>query len=259
MHVDVNGCQIWYDLRGEGDPLLLLHGFMGAGTNWQHVFRTDPAGFHLIVPDLRGHGRSTNPSGVFTFRQAALDLFALLDQLGIHRVQAIGLSGGGIALLHMATLQPSRVQAMVLVSVPPRFPASAKGIQARFTADLIPETERAAMRAWHIHGESQIQALIAQTRAFSINDADVGFTRDALAAVSADTLIVFGDRESFQGEPLYPVSLAFELHEAIPRSFLWIVPNGGHGPIFGAHAPAFVATATAFLRGEWRATTTLRN
>ena len=115
------------------------------------------------------------------------------------------------------------------------------------------------MRAWHIHGESQIQALIAQTRAFSINDADVGFTRDALAAVSADTLIVFGDRESFQGEPLYPVSLAFELHEAIPRSFLWIVPNGGHGPIFGAHAPAFVATATAFLRGEWRATTTLRN
>jgi pimeloyl-ACP methyl ester carboxylesterase len=50
---------------------------------------------------------------------------------------------------------------------------------------------------------------------------------------------------------MYPVSLAFELHAAIPRSFLWVVPNGGHGPIFGPHAPAFVATATAFLRGDW--------
>ena len=259
MHVDVNGCEIWYDRRGEGDPVLLLHGFMGAGANWQHVFPTDPAGFQLIIPDLRGHGRSTNPSGVFTFRQAALDLFALLDALGIHRVRAIGVSGGGIALLHMATLQPSRVQAMVLVSVPPRFPASAKAIQARFTADRIPETERAAMRVWHVHGDAQIQALIEQTRAFSVNDADVGFTTDSLAAVSADTLIVFGDRERFQGEPLYPVSLAFELHDAIPGSFLWVVPNGGHGPIFGAHAPAFVATAIPFLRGEWRATATSRD
>lgn len=244
---------MWYDARGEGDPLLLLHGFMGIGANWRHVFAVDPAGFRLIVPDLRGHGRSTNPSGVFTFRQAALDMFALLDELHVERVRAIGLSGGGIALLHMATLQPSRVQSMVLVSAPPRFPASAKAIQARFSAELVPEPERAAMRAWHVDGDSQIQALVEQSRAFSVNDGDVGFSAAALAAVTADTLIVFGDRETFQGEPLYPVSLAFELHAAISGSFLWVVPNGAHGPIFGTHAPAFAATATAFLSGDWRA------
>jgi pimeloyl-ACP methyl ester carboxylesterase len=59
-------------------------------------------------------------------------------------------------------------------------------------------------------------------------------------------LIVFGDRD-----PLYPVSLAFELHAAIPRSHLWIVPNGGHGPVFGDAAAAFSQTALSFLRGEW--------
>jgi pimeloyl-ACP methyl ester carboxylesterase len=70
--------------------------------------------------------------------------------------------------------------------------------------------------------------------------------------ITADTLVVFGDREYFGTEPMYPVSLAFELHEAIKGSFLWVVPNGGHGPIFGPPAAAFVGTAMAFLRGEWR-------
>ena len=62
-----------------------------------------------------------------------------------------------------------------------------------------------------------------------------------------DIVRKFGDRD-----PLYPVSIAFELHRAIPRSYLWVVPNGGHGPIFGDAASHFATTALAFLRGEWR-------
>jgi pimeloyl-ACP methyl ester carboxylesterase len=58
---------------------------------------------------------------------------------------------------------------------------------------------------------------------------------------------VFGDRD-----PLYPVSLAVELRERIPRSWLWVVPNGGHGPVFGAAAPGFVETALAFLGGAYQ-------
>ena len=246
MIVDVNGCQLAYDVRGDGDPLLLLHGGMGAGADWKYVFASDPDGFRVILPDMRGHGRSTNPSGEFTFRQAALDVLALLDHLGIERVKAIGLSGGGITLLHMATLQPARVASMVVVSAPPYFPEKARAIQATFSEDLFSETERRAMRVRHVHGEDQIQALVAQTRKFAVNHHDVNFSPSVLSAITADTLIVFGDRDF-----LYPVSIAFELHAAIPRSYLWVVPNGGHGPIFGPHAAAFVATATAFLRGAW--------
>src|SRR5206468_11949289 len=129
--IRINGIEMYYEVRGAGAPLVLLHGGTGAGVNWSLIFKDTPAGYRLILPDLRGHGRSTNPSGKFTFRQAALDLFALLDHLGIETVKAIGLSGGGITLLHMATLQPSRIASMIVVSAPPYFPAPARAIQAK--------------------------------------------------------------------------------------------------------------------------------
>src|SRR5256885_7915722 len=140
--VDVNGFQLYYEVRGGGDPLLLLHGGTGIGSDWQHVFTSgDPAGYRLIVPDLRGHGRSTNPSGPFTFRQAAKDILALLDHLGIPCVKAIGMSAGAKTLLHMATAQRERVDAMVLVSATPYFPAQVRAAMAQLTVDSFSEAE----------------------------------------------------------------------------------------------------------------------
>src|SRR5262249_26945751 len=155
MIVDVNGFQLHYQDRGGGEPLLLLHGGTGIGGDWQAVFTRDPDGFHLIVPDLRGHGRSTNPSRVFTFRQAALDMFALLDHLNVRRVKAIGLSMGAKTLLHMATLQPDRVDAMVLVSATPYFPAPARAAMAQLSVDAFSDAEWATQRRRHTHGDDQ--------------------------------------------------------------------------------------------------------
>jgi pimeloyl-ACP methyl ester carboxylesterase len=244
--LDTHGISLHYDVIGEGEPLLFLHGGLGAGDNWTHIFGEPPAGYRLIAPDQRGHGASTNPSPVLTFRQIAADTFALLDHLQIERVKAIGVSGGGIALLHMATAQPARIEAMVVVSAPPYFPAQARAIQAQFTEDALPASERAALRRRHKHGEEQIRALFANVKAFATDYDDVSFTPPKLATITARTLIVFGDRDF-----LYPVSLAFDLHAAIPGSHLWVVPNGGHGPVFGAHAPRFAETSLTFLRGEW--------
>jgi pimeloyl-ACP methyl ester carboxylesterase len=247
MVLDVDGCELHWEEVGNGEPLLWLHGGMGCGADWQFLFKDPPAGYRLIAPDLRGHGSSTNPSGTFTFRQAARDVQALLDHLNLSRVKAIGLSGGGIVLLHMATLQPPSIASMVVVSAPPRFPEQARAIQRQFSEATLGPAEMERMRARHTHGEPQLRQLFAMVRAFADDRDDVDFTPEALGTISAETLIVFGDRD-----PLYPVSLAFELHQGIPRSFLWVVPNGGHGPIFGERAAQFSATAFAFLRGEWR-------
>lgn len=246
MQLAVEGATLHYEIAGDGEPLLWLHGFTGAGADWTFVFPEAPPGFRLIAPDLRGHGASTNPSGVFTFRQAARDVLALLRHLGVPRVKAIGLSGGGLTLLHLATMEPAMVSAMVLVSAPPYFPEQARAIQRQFAESMLGEQDMAMMRMRHVGGEDQIRTLFAQGRALADSYDDVSFTPPWLARITAETLIVFGDRD-----PLYPVSLGMALHQAIPRSYLWVVPNGGHGPIFGGLAPAFTATALAFLRGEW--------
>jgi len=62
---------MYHEVRGEGEPLLLPHGGMGIGNDWHHIFAADPDGYRVIVPDLHGHGRSTNPAKRFTFRQCA--------------------------------------------------------------------------------------------------------------------------------------------------------------------------------------------
>src|SRR5262245_57004956 len=126
MLIEIGDAQLHYDIHGDGEPLLWLHGAMGHGPDWGHIFREAPAGYRLIAPDLRGHGRSTGASDTYSFAQSARDMFALLDHLGIDTVKLIGLSGGGITALHMAVQQPARVRAMVAASAPPEFPAPAR-------------------------------------------------------------------------------------------------------------------------------------
>ena len=243
MRVGANGIDLHYDIVGDGEPLLWLHGFLGCGADWRHVFPTPPSGYRLIAPDLRGHGASGAPaSGRFSFREAGGDIHALLEHLGIARVRAIGLSGGGITLLHLASSHRASIEAMVIVSAPPYFPEQARAIQRQTSEALLGEAAMAHMRRSHTRGEPQIQQLLAWSRALADDYDDVAFTPPRLSTISADTLIVFGD-----SDPFYPVSLAMELHAGIPRSRLWVVPGGGHGPVFGADAPRFSEIALGFL------------
>ena len=216
----VNGIELFYRDSGAGEPLLLLHGFTGSGDDWQHVFATPPEGYRVIAPDLRAHGRSTNPTGTFTFAEVARDIGALLDRLEIRSVKAIGMSGGANTLLHLASTRPSLVSDMILVSTTPRYP----------------EQARAIMRAMPPDGLGRIAHQFAQ------DHTDMNFTAESLSRITARTLIVHGDRD-----PLYPVEQAVELFRGIPNSALWVIPNGGHGPIFGEQAAPFVRTAAAFL------------
>ncbi|HEY6333250.1 MAG TPA: alpha/beta hydrolase [Blastocatellia bacterium] len=243
--VYLNGIEMYYETEGDGEPLVLLHGGTGIGANWKLIFKKPPPGYRLIIPDMRGHGRSTNPGGKFVFGQLGSDVLSLADALGIERFKAIGLSLGAKTLLHVATQQPERVQAMVLVSAAPYFPEQARGIMRQITPDSHSEEEWRRMREWHKHGDEQLRALWNMTEQFKDSYDDLNFTPPYLATITARTLIVHGDRD-----PLYPVSLAFEMHSAIRCSSLWVVPKGGHGPIFGDIAELFVKTSVAFLDDE---------
>lgn len=247
MEFALSGYRMHYGLFGDpaGEPLLWLHGWTGTGEDWKYIFKEAPAGFHLIGPDLRGNGASTGFDGQHSFRQSARDVWALLDHLGIQRVKAVGLSGGGIVLLHMATQQPERMEAMVPISAPPYFPPQARAIQRQFSLESLGEAEKKALRERSRSGDQQIQWLMEQTRLMADSSDDVNLMPAQLGSIKARTLIVFGDRD-----PLYPVRIACDLRESIPRSSLWVVPNGGHGPVFGPHATRFADIAISFLRGD---------
>jgi pimeloyl-ACP methyl ester carboxylesterase len=244
---DINGFEMYYEDRGDGEPLLLLHGGTGIGADWRHVFPADPDGYRVVVPDLRGHGRSTNPSKAFTFRQCARDVLSLLDHLALPRVKAIGMSMGAKTLLHVATEQPARVDAMVLVSATPYFPPPVRAAMAQFDVAKLSAAEWAALRQRHIHGDEQITMLWEMTRGFATSYDDMAFTPPLLGTITARTLVVHGD-----SDPFYPVEMAIELYRSIPSSALWIVPHAGHGPVFGPLAAPFVQTALAHLSGSPR-------
>lgn len=238
----LNGVQLYFEVHGTGEPLVLLSGFSGSSQDWKASLQEWGANFQLILPDLRGHGRSGILSKPFRHEEAATDMFALLDHLGITAFKGVGVSAGGNVLLHMATKQPDRVKAIVLVSATPYFPAQARAIMRRY-ADSLPEQEWERLRRIHLGGDPQIKALLASTTAFADSYDDMNFTPPYLSTIWARTLIVQGDRD-----PLYPVEISLEMARVIPQSSLWIVPNGGHGPVIGEKWLNFVKTAATFLR-----------
>jgi pimeloyl-ACP methyl ester carboxylesterase len=94
----VNGIDMYYELHGEGSPLILLHGFSRCSQAWRSHIGRLAKHYRTIPIDFRGHGWSTNLANEFTHRQCALDIFALMDQLDIDQFKAIGHSSGGMIL-----------------------------------------------------------------------------------------------------------------------------------------------------------------
>ena len=121
-YANVNGVKLYYEIYGEGEPLVLLHGFTMSNKMWEGWIEDLSKNYKLILVDLRGHGNSTNPSNEFTHKESAKDIYGLLDLLNIDKFNAMGFSSGGMTLTHMATMDTSRIQAMVLIGSTSFFP-----------------------------------------------------------------------------------------------------------------------------------------
>ncbi len=242
--IKVSGADLYVEERGTGEPLVLLHGMTGTGGDWRHVFDLDALAqsFRVIALDARGHGRSTNQNGEFTFGGCARDVLAVLDALGVAQAKAIGVSLGAKTLLHVATQAPARITVMILVSATPRFLEPTRALFREAALSEHSREEWARMRTLHLQGDAQIASLWRLPGRFAEDPNDMNFTSQQLATITARTLLVTGDRD-----PFYPVELAVELYRGIPRSSLWVVPEAMHSPIFLAQREAFAAEALRFL------------
>jgi pimeloyl-ACP methyl ester carboxylesterase len=118
--VDVGGVGIEYEVTGEGRPVVLLHGFPDSGRLWRHqAAALAGAGFQVIVPDLRGYGRSDKPEAVEAYSMGLLagDVMAVLADLEIARAHVVGHDWGAALAWGLASLAPGTVDHLTVLSV----------------------------------------------------------------------------------------------------------------------------------------------
>jgi len=250
---NVNGVEIYYEVHGEGEPLVMIHGFTLNHTMWDQFIEDFSENFKVILVDIRGHGKSTNPTNNFTHKESAKDIYGLMDTLQIDSFKGIGFSSGGMALTHMATMDSTRIEAMVLIGSTSFFPEPAREILRSINFDAIHEDWMNRLKQDHVSGVPQIRNIITQWKSVTNSYDDMNFTPPYLSTIKAQTLIIHGDRD-----PFFPIDIPVTSYKNIPNSYLWVVPNFGHqgfdiagdekDPIW---ADTYVTVVKQFLSGEW--------
>jgi pimeloyl-ACP methyl ester carboxylesterase len=256
--VHAAGHRIAYDLKGEGPPLVLLHGYVGDRRMWRAQIEALSDEFTVVAWDAPGYGGSSDPPEAFPISDLADCLAAFIAALGLGRVHLLGVSFGGGLALELYRRHPDLPMTLVLASayagwagsLPPKV-VEQRLQQALRLADLPPdrlvaelgptmftdsapaelvEEFTASMREFHPAG------LRANSRAFA--EADL---RDVLPRVAVPTLLLYGDQDVRAG-----LDVARELHSGIPDSKLVVIPGAGH--VCNVDAPErFNAEVRTFL------------
>lgn len=255
-YADVNGIKLYYEVRGSGQPLILLHGGLGALEMFGPNLAALAQGRQVIAVDLQGHGRTADIDRPLSVALMADDIAALLHHLGIARADLMGYSlGGGVALL-TAIRHPEVVGKLVVVSTPFRRTAfypeilAQQGQVSPAMADAMKQTPMYQLYSSLAPRPEDWPRLLSK-----IGDAmkqDFDFSQQ-IAGIKATTLIVAGDAD------IFPPAHAVEMFGLLgggqrdggwdgsgrPKSRLAILPGLTHYTIF--NAPALAATVIPFL------------
>jgi pimeloyl-ACP methyl ester carboxylesterase len=239
-----------------GRPLVLVHGFTGAKEDFADFLdRLADHGWHVVAPDLRGHGDSAKPEdeSAYTFDLFAADLLALLDAVGFERTVVLGHSMGGMVVQTAAVQAPERFEAVVLMDTSHRALradpalvemgiaiAREEGIAAVMAAqdgmdgplgNAADQRVRAERPGYIEFGARKMLASSPAMYAAmlrTITDVDGGDRLDDLRTLAVPTLVLVGDQDAPFLQP------SARMAEAIPDAELVVIPDAGHSPQFEA-------------------------
>ena len=232
-YIALDGMRMYYEEHGSphGPPLVLLHGFIQTGAFWTHQLAAFGAHYRLLVPDLRGHGRTDNPGGTaaMNHRQFARDIIALCCALGVDQAAFCGESTGAMLQLSLALEAPDLARACILAGGTYYYGDELRAWWREQSPDTV------------FTGEEKVRALRARHAAFgpdhwrTVTEAWIALCAHAhsedfpeaeeLRAIRAPVLIVHGDRDRF-----FPVEVPAGLYRLLPDAELCLLPNTGHAP-----------------------------
>jgi len=205
-------------------PLILLHNACSTfRATWSRVLEPLTSRFRVIGPDLRGHGRSTNPEDRLDLRAMADDLAMLMDRMGVASAHVMAFSGGASTALYLATRHPERVRSMVLIGSH----YTVRNLRTRGDAFWDPERIRreepawwAAMVRWH-GSEGRVRALLRWWQEEDHHRPD--FTPEDLRAIAIPTLLLIGENDS-----ITPIEQTMDMVRYLPHARLILFPATGH-------------------------------
>ena len=240
--IHLRGIQVNYEDQGGGDPIVFVHGHPFDHTMWKYqVSRFSPA-YRLVMPDLRGYGKTDVTPGRVMMDEMALDILHLLEALQIESPILCGLSMGGQIVLEFYRLFPDKVKALVIVDSDARGETADSRRQRFEKVDLILRSGMKKHTDDTIHQYiapaslnnipvyTHLYDMMSQTSAEGAAAAHRGRAerRDHssfLPQIKVPTLVVVGDEDFFT-----PPEIAKLMSDKIPGASLARIPGAGHLP-----------------------------
>lgn len=257
-YAPVNGLQLYYEIHGQGDPLVLLHGGFGQGSMFAALLPALSAGRQVITVDLQGHGRTADIDRPFSFDAFSDDVAALIRHLGLKQADVMGYSLGGVTALRTAIRHPEVVRKLVVVSVP----YARAGWYPEVTAGM---DQIGAAMAEHMKASPMYQAYAAVAprpqdfgvladKTGALLRTDYDWSKE-VAALPMPVMLVYADADSV---PTSHVAAFYGLLGGgkkdagwdganMPRSRLAILPGHTHYDVF--MAPGLAPAVGPFLLG----------
>jgi pimeloyl-ACP methyl ester carboxylesterase len=233
QYVQANGLKMYYEEYGSGAPLVLIHASLATGAgNWKAYVPYLSTHFRLIMPDLRGHGRTINPQGTIRLPTVTDDLVAFIKALNLEKPFLCGWSGGGDIALDIGIRYPNSVKAMVVGGVTHRvteeYYTSIRAMGAEAPGKVnIEQFEKAMpqfvelLRIAHSQNPDHWKTLLSQISHEMLEPTLP--SHDDLKKITTPTLIIWGDRDQY-----LPVEDALELYRLLPDAELAVLPNTDH-------------------------------
>lgn len=229
-YVTVNDLRMYYEGQGraDGTPLVFLHGFQQTGAMWRQQLPAFAPDYWLLLPDLRGHGRTDNPAGLpaMNHRQFARDIIGFCDAVGAAQAIFCGESTGAMLLLSLALMAPERVRALVLAGGTYFYGEEIRAWWRTQTPETLIRDQDVARARHTALGSEHWREVAAAFIALGTHAHDEDFPEaEELRAITAPTLIIHGDRDFF-----FPVAIPTGLYGLLPDAELCILPRTGHVP-----------------------------
>lgn len=243
--IDVDGVGIHYRERGEGDPLILIHGLGASTYNFRYTLLELSDDFRAIAVDLPGFGLSERPASYdYSLINQAHTLTRLMDRLGIEKAHILGHSMGGIVAAHLAARWPDRINKLILVASPVQFsPPQLLGLTVlvpfwQTAVGLLMSNRRMREKIWRIgfYNDSLLTEEVMDNyfTPSRIKGHTRGLIRLAtslrhnsppdLSEVNCPVLILWGENDHF----ITSARKGYELQRKLPDARLVLIPEAGH-------------------------------